>query len=631
MSTASAQRTLPLLQWWLTERRTAVGDSWEDLAAMSGASVEELQNWAQGNGQPSARQLLSLARRLRDPDHPPGADPRPDAPVEEGRFVVAPDNGLGIGKCVALEDGTATVEYFDSVARRVTREVDADDLIAVRLAHQTRCYVHDVEADRWRMGRVSRLKDGDRIIELPDQESTDVPQEHLYVRWTRPVDDPIETLKVKGQETVFFRNQRGPFVRALLDQRAASRGIEGLLSASIPLQKHQVEAVRQVLEDPVPRHWLADETRQGPSLPAGAVLRQLLLDGDNPTALVLAPADQVEAWTTVLDRDFDIFSVGGRVDVRAFSDDGWTEEAPDVLLVESAHRAAEWAKTGGDRFDALRSAAHTASRLLLLSDVAIGRRPGVVAALLHLLDPQRHPLDDLDAASNQVAQQIERRSEVGTLVTALGAAGTGGESLQELLPAIADAAPDDDELQAAVEELGEEDGDETDQEDDTVRSHRDALRASIRRRLRARYRLHPRALRIRQVDAAAELGTMRTPGDDARLVDYGLDQREAEVHDGLDRWRMQAAEAHAEREAAEYETIFRHLAEAASSDLGLAAALARFRQGGDPSDRIAADYTAGERAAITEPPGFDGEDDALDAMIEAAGAEVNEFDFDHAE
>src|SRR6056297_1783960 len=156
MSTASAQRTLPLLQWWLTERRTAVGDSWEDLAAMSGASVEELQDWAQGNGQPSARQLLALARRLRDPDHPPGADPLPDAPVEEGRFVVAPANGLGIGKCVALEEETATVEYFDSVARRVTREVDADDLIPVRLAHQTRCYVHDVEADRWRMGRVSR-------------------------------------------------------------------------------------------------------------------------------------------------------------------------------------------------------------------------------------------------------------------------------------------------------------------------------------------------------------------------------------------------------------------------------------------------------------------------------------------
>jgi len=602
---------------------------------MSGASVEELQDWAQGNGQPSARQLLALARRLRDPDHPPGADPLPDAPVEEGRFVVAPANGLGIGKCVALEEGTATVEYFDSVARRVTREVDADDLIPVRLAHQTRCYVHDVEADRWRMGRVSRLKDGDRIIELPDQESTDVSQEHLYVRWARPVDDPIETLKVKGQETVFFRNQRGPFVRALLDQRAASRGIEGLLSASIPLVKHQVEAVRRVLEDPVPRYWLADEPRQGPSVAAAAILRQLLLDGDDPTALVLAPADRVEAWTTVLDHAFDIFSIGGTVDVRTLSDDAWAGTTPDVLLVDAAHRAADWTETDTGRFDALRTAAHEAHGLLLLSDAAVDRRPDAVPVLLHLLDPEPHPLDEGEEGATSMAQQIERRTEVGKLVAALDADAAGTESLPEVLSAIAEAAPDDEALQAAVDELRDREADAEDEPvedsaDDTDGSRRETLRASIRRRLRARHRLHPRALRIRQTDAAAALGTMRTPQAGDRLVDYGLDQREAEVHDRLERWRRRAAQAHAQSEE-DYQAVFRHLAEAASGDLGLIADLARCRKEESPPDRIASDYTADEQAAIAEPSAFDGEDDVLAAIIEAAEAEVNEFDFDHAE
>jgi ATP-dependent helicase HepA len=643
---------------------------------MTGASVEDLQRWAQGDGQPSARQLLALARRLRDPNHPPGADPLPDEPIEEGHFVVARTNELGIGKCVSIDDadedteieaafGVATVEYFDSVARRVERKVAVEDLVTVRLAHQTRCYVYDEEDDRWRMGRVSRLKDGDRIIELPDRESTDVPQEHLYVRWSRPVDDPIETLKVKGQETVFFRNQRGPFVRALLDQRAASRGIDGLLSSSIPLLRHQVEPVRRMLEEPVPRYLLADETSQGPSTPAGVVLRQLVLDGDTPRCLVLVPDERVEAWTSMLDRAFNVFSLDGTVDVHGYRDaaegeeepdEEWTGTEPDVLLVDDAHRAAEWASSSPDRFAALEDAAHAAQGLLLLSDAAVHRQAPQTRALLHLLDPDRYAWeddleeddleeDDLEEGDDAFQETVDRRTATGELVERLDAASGDAEDTEEdafagdagtlrnVIDDVLDAA-ESDPVQEAATELRDLLPAEGDVEDPgQVQELVDAVRTG----LRERFRLHPRAFRIRQSDAGAVLSDLRAPDEDARLVDYGLDEREATAHEHLEAWRERAAEtAETEDDERRYAVIYRHLAEAAGADLGLFADLARLRRDGksvtdDAADRLEMDYTAAEQRAVITPPLLDDEADRLDAMIEAAEGEVNEFDFDHTE
>lgn len=629
--------SVPLLQWWLTERRVEVGDSWEDVAAMTGATVEDLQSWAQGNGQPSARQLLSLARRLRDPSHPPGADPLPGEPVEEGRFVMARSNELGIGKCVGLDGETATVEYFDSVARRVERTVDVEDLVTVRLAHQTRCYVFDEEADRWRMGRVSRLKDGDRIIELPDQESTDVPQENLYVRWARPVDDPIETLKVKGQETVFFRNQRGPFVRALLDQRSAVRGMDGLLSSSIPMRAHQVETVRQMLRRPTPRYLLSDETGQGPSRPAAVVLRQLLLDAGDAEALVLVPEDAVETWTTVLDRSFDIFSVDGTVDVRAFGGD-WMEAEPDILLVDAAHRTTAWRDADADRFDALERASHGADGLLLLADAAVHRHVSETATLLHLLDPDAAP--DEDALRERVAQRAEIGEALQHLDRLAGGNGaatnaeTTGEdaedaemSLDGVLGRIADAAPDDEDLEDRIDDDAARLSDEAlDPEE------RDGILRELRLYLRERFRLHPRAFRLRRSDAESHVGSLRAPEADARLVDYGLDLREETVHALLATWRERAgATASDETAEAGYAETFRHLVETAGADLDLFADLIRLRRDGNASDRVEADFAPTEREAVTTPAKLDDEEALLEDLIEAAEAEVDEFDFTHGQ
>ena len=174
-----------ILRWWLTERRRRLNYSWEDVAEIAETTPYEVQKWAEGQGLPNRDQLFAVARHLRDPDHPPGAEPLPEASIEENEFVVA-SNGLGIGKCLEVSGETATVGYFDTVAERVEHNISVDDLRVVRLADQTRCYVYSEELERWRMGRVKLLRDRDRIIEFPDQESARVEQENLYVRWARP-------------------------------------------------------------------------------------------------------------------------------------------------------------------------------------------------------------------------------------------------------------------------------------------------------------------------------------------------------------------------------------------------------------------------------------------------------------
>jgi len=542
---------------------------------------------------------------------------------------VVPSNKLGIGKCVELDGERATVEYFDSVARRVERTVDVDDLVTVRLAHQTRCYVFDEEADRWRMGRVSRLKDGDRIIELPDQESTDVPQENLYVRWARPIDDPIETLKVKGQETVFFRNQRGPFVRALLDQRSAVRDMDGLLSSSIALLDHQVETVRQMLRRPTPRYLLADETGQGPSVPAGVVLRQLLLDTPNANALVLVPEDTVETWTSVLDRSFDIFSVDGTVDVRSFAGD-WMASDPDILLVDAAHRAEAWRDADPDRFEALDRAARGAGGLLLLANAAVHRHVSETATLLRLLDPDAAPtqdaLDDLLATRSDVGGGLDSLDQHVNGEREEADPGSGSVSPSEILQDLAEVVPDDEPLQARIEEAA---GQLADGLDPAVR---DETIGEVRTGVRERFRLHPRAFRLRRSDAEAAIGSRRSPGEEARLVDYGLDQREETVHDLLDTWRERAvADATDDVSEARYARTFRHFVETAGADLDLFADLVRLRRDGSVSDRIEADFLPSEQEAVTDPEPVDDEDALLADMIAAAEADVDEFDFRHAQ
>ena len=605
------QQMVLLLHWWLTERREALGYSWEDLARLTGTLPQTVEQWAAGESLPDYPQLQALAQHLGDPEHPPGAEPLPDTDVTPHDFVIA-GNGLGIGKCMALDNGTATVEYFDTIARRETRTVPAADLRVVRLANQTRCYVFDPDDDRWHMGRVRRLGDGDHMIELPDQEVKDPAPEHLFVRWTRPVDDPTETLKQKGHETVFFRNQREPFVRALLRQRTAAHNASGLLSSSINLYPHQVAVAQRMLEDPTPRFLLMDEPGLGSVVQAGIMLRQVLIDADDATVHIAAPTARHARWQRALNEQFDTEALPGTVDLIQLSALADASTA-DLLVVDAAHRL----NRDHPSFDAIARRIHQTPRLLLLADADASAGPASMHPLLHLLDPDAYPLDDTDA----VEQQHEQRQAIGPALQSLHEQTFKGEAeadaCSNILSQLRSTVPESETgLRRAMDTL-----------DNACSSGAgEALTEaaqSLRIHLTETYRWHPRVLHVQRADVES----VDTPRSAPDYAEFGMDLREETVHERLATWRTQAAAT----EDDAYAPVFRTLAETASSHLPLVADVAAYRREGTAADRLSDDLTAAEMDRLSRVPLFDGEADLLADIEEAARAEVDAMDLSHAD
>jgi ATP-dependent helicase HepA len=75
----------------------------------------------------------------------------------------------------------------------------------------------------------------------------------------------------------------------------------GFLSAPISLERHQVEVVRRVLQDPVQRYLLADEVGLGKTIEAGVIIRQFVLDHlKTHRVLVIVPETLVGQWESEL-------------------------------------------------------------------------------------------------------------------------------------------------------------------------------------------------------------------------------------------------------------------------------------------------------------------------------------------
>lgn len=238
-------------------------------------------------------------------------------------------------------------------------------------------------------------------IDLPDKKTIFATEEEIYVRCNRLRANPIEILAIKGHETPYFHDRRLAFYKCLIQQRAVSRGMTGLLSANIELYPHQVEVVRRVLEDPVQRYLLADEVGLGKTIEAGAILRQYLLDESSGDAAVIAPQYLVEQWRTELEK-FYISHFPNRVKVVAVED--VSQLSPNAklgfLILDEAHNIAAMAKSSDSLqrkcFERCKILAHKSDRLLLLSATPVVNREQDFLAMLHLLDPTAYQLDDLD-------------------------------------------------------------------------------------------------------------------------------------------------------------------------------------------------------------------------------------------
>ncbi|MFG2813843.1 protein DpdE [Streptomyces sp. NPDC048410] len=310
-----------------------------------------------------------------------------------GAFVRIP-GGPGIGKVGEVDAGRVRVDYFESPTATIAQsQWVADHLIhRVLLEREERIWWRSPDGP-WNAGRVIQAEPAQRsyIVRFPNVDyDLPVREEHLYVRWDRPVVDPAADLTVRGGSTAPFRDARLPILQSLVRQRGACAGMSTFLSSTVEIFPHQVNAALTVLSDPVQRYLLADEVGLGKTIEAGYVVRQILIDNPEACVVVVSPAALRRQWSSELK---DKFHTGDFPDATVIVTSHETPEKwagyrhADLVVVDEAHALVQ---AGPDEtpYRELCALAHSAKRLLLLSATPVTSGYLTNLGLLHLLDKE---------------------------------------------------------------------------------------------------------------------------------------------------------------------------------------------------------------------------------------------------
>ncbi len=520
--------------------------------------------------------------------------------IRVGLLVQSQNNYLGIGKVAEISETNATVEYFCSLGQRLQKTLPLSSLSQVRLEPQARCYIKSENQDKWIIGRIFAWDEDteEYQVDLPDKKTAILTEEEIYVRCNLPNTDPIETLAMKGHETPYFHDKRLAFVKSLIQQRAVSRGMTGLISANINLYPHQVEVVRRVLEDPIQRYILADEVGLGKTIEAGAILRQFLLDEPKKGAVVIVPQYLLQQWRTELENKFYISHFPKRVAVLAIEDVHKINLRAKIgcLILDEAHHIAAMATSKDaavrQRFEICKELAHKSDRLLLLSANPVVNHEQDFLAMLHLLDPTTYRLQDLAGFRAKVASS----QQIGKVLLALREDAKPvvlKNNLQELRKLF----PEDKYLLNLADDLEnslEENAAEPNQLVQAIRSH-----------VSDTYRLYRRMLRNRR--AAVEdviFDRNFTPKEE-----YDLDERSLDIHEFINQWRSVAPKEK------QYQRIFLLLFLAAGTWLGILEQVITSRLTGKPHVKLSQEFKEDDIRLLTTTPKFSGEEEILQSIF----------------
>jgi ATP-dependent helicase HepA len=457
----------------------------------------------------------------------------------EGQFVRVADDRLGIGKVLRASGDDVAIEYFDSVSPtgRHRQTASRNQVEPVRLSLQRRCYWEDKRG--WRVGRVVWQGGEEYGVRPPDSDlDLRLTETDLYVRWDKPIEDPIDVLVAHGNESPHFHRCRQPFVATITEQRAASHGMSGVISSVIELHEHQIEVARRVLEDPKQRYLLADEVGLGKTIEAGLIIRQYLLDHPDGHVVVIAPPLLRRQWMSELRQKF-LIDDFDRAVVSVLSHDNiesWRGGARDtfgrlsphsragLVVVDEVHHLAALANVEGNDGSAYATLAELTTavpRLLLLSATPLLNNERTFLAMLHLLDPEIYQLSDLEG----FRRRVRDRAALGTAfftfrhdvpafllrekVTALRAMFPEDAQLSRLLDAVSNAIDAPSVLADAVT---------------AARIHISEI-----------YRVHRRLLRTRRDDAL--LRTFPVLGRQQPGTIAPATIRDAHAQEWLDDWR----------------------------------------------------------------------------------------------
>ena len=511
----------------------------------------------------------------------------------------SPHQDLGIGKVTQIADREAVVEYFCSIGQRIEKTLPLSSLSQVQLQRQTRCYIA-LDGQNWTSGRIYEWDDDNcqYLIDLPDKKTVFAPEKQIYVRCNIPIEDPIEILAMKGQDTPYFHERRFAFVKSLISQRAVSHGITGLISANIKLYPHQVEVVRRVLEDPIQKYLLADEVGLGKTIEAGAIVRQYLLDETQGKALVLVPQYLLEQWRKELETKFYISHFPDRVVLLAVEDVHKVNPKANInfLIIDEAHNVAAMASsteaTQQQCFERCKNLAHKSDRLLLLSATPVVNHEQDFLAMLHLLDPTTYKLDDLEG----FRVRVTKSQEIGRILLAFK---------EGVEPAV---------IKANLEQLGNQFAEdeyllqlalEVQNNLEAKNAKIDKSIVAIRTHISDTYRLHRRMLRNRRASVEDVIFDRNiTP-----KVEYDLDERSYDVHELIEEWRKSAPNEQ------QYRSIFLLIFRGAGTWLGILEQLITARLQSTSSPELIREFGRESIGVLTKTAKFAGEEAILQSLL----------------
>ncbi|MBO6947192.1 MAG: hypothetical protein JJ855_04350 [Rhodospirillales bacterium] len=462
--------------------------------------------------------------------------------IHDGFVLVHGDDRV-FAKLLDVEETTATIEYFHSVAERATEQVDLADLSRVELPPETRVFI-EISPGHWRVGRVrshlSEFGSANRYeVRFPNQDNQDLSEIDLYVRCLDVYADPSETLAAGCSETQAVADRRRKALKTIRMLRSACEGLTGPYSSAIELMPHQMSSVRKVLQDTLVRYLLADEVGLGKTIEAGCIIRQMLLDRPDLETLVLVPDSLLSQWREELEKRFYISPRDQNVRILGYGASLEIQQAPDLLVVDEAHRVIA---TNPDEEDQLgnhiQSLAHKSESLLLLSATPALGDEARLFGLLHLLDPSAYPIGDLDG----FRRKVQSRQEIGRLLMTIQPGGTAFVVRAQAKSAM-EMFPDDTYVTSIANDLlgAGEDVEKRDRSTVLLRDH-----------IARTYRIHDRLIRSRRADAEGWAMRPRSePWPNLSHVRIVPNQTSwsTDLSNALEEWRVVAASFATESDA----------------------------------------------------------------------------------
>ena len=398
----------------------------------------------------------------------------------------------GIGKVVDRQGEFFNVSVFLSIGQETLFQVQDSDLIRAFLAPQTRAYVQ--HNDKMSVGRVvgwGQEPDGsiDYELRFPNGWTAEVSETEIYVRPWFVAADPAETLAAGGAESQFLHDRRQSAMSTLQGLSGAAEGLTSLISSGIDLVPHQVAAVRRVLNDPIQRYLLADEVGLGKTIEAGLIIRQHLIDDPSNRILISAPEPLVNQWSAELREKLRLDQFGNCFDCVAHNRLAEMEGTYTILVIDEAHHlVGEVSDSLVLSAERLREISTATSKLLLLSATPPIGEERKFLAMLNLIDPLTHPLDDLEG----FRAKVEQRQSIGRLLLGLDPAAPSlvirkrGAELESLYP-------EDPVIRKLVPQLVAASREST--------GRLPALCAALKQHVADGYRIHQRVIRSRRSDS----------------------------------------------------------------------------------------------------------------------------------